>query len=279
MLVSDGIAKRWLERHGGVRVQSRIENAGHLERDWGSRIREHFTADADPAVLATWMLTKCEVSVPSRVCQSWLTRDWATAGGLRVCNQVEEQLGERLRLEEFKACFADDAAAQALSEVLRERDPFVRVSARVLRQWYSKYHPDSPTQRYDTVVALEEAMGDDLRRDYAGLGYVTLRTALGKRRKAIEVSLNVCRGWVEHHSAPAPEPAAAAGAASSSGIVIELAGAKAVEEAVGARYRKELARGIGFDFVQGVSTEGRYMKARLRTWGYEVSREACQDLL
>ena len=100
--------------HGVVRVQSRIENAGHLERDWGSSIREHFSADADPAVLANWMLTTSGVSVPSRVCQAWLTRDWATAGGLLVCNAVEEQLGERLRLEEYKACFVDDAAAQAL---------------------------------------------------------------------------------------------------------------------------------------------------------------------
>ena len=93
MLVSGAIAKRWLERHGGVRVQSRIQNAADLERDWGSSIREHFAADADPGVLAKWMLATSGVSVPSRVCRSWLTRDWATAGGLRVCNQVEEQLG------------------------------------------------------------------------------------------------------------------------------------------------------------------------------------------
>ena len=139
-----------------MRVQSRIQNAADLERDWGSSIREHFAADAGPAVLATWMLTRSGVSVPSRVCQFWLTRDWATAGGLRVCNQVEEQLGERLRLAEFKSCFADAAAAQALSEVLREREPFVRVSALVLLEWYSKYHPDSPPQRYQTAAALEE---------------------------------------------------------------------------------------------------------------------------
>ena len=214
-----------------MRVQSRIENAGHLERDWGSSIREHFTADADPAVLATWMLTTCGVSVPSRVCQLWLTRHWASAGRLLWSNAVEEQLGERLRLEEYKACFVDDAAAQALSEVLREREPFVLIPALVLRQWYFKYHPDSPAQRYDTVEALEEAMGDDLRRDYAGLGYKALQTALGKRRKIIQVSAGVCKSWLQHYSAAAPQAAAAAGAASSSGIVTNLVGAKAVEEA------------------------------------------------
>ena len=258
VLVSDGIAKRWLERHGGVRVQSRIENAGHLERDWGSNIREHFTADADPAVLATWMLTECGVSVPSRVCQSWLTRDWATAGGLRVCNQVEEQLGERLRLAEFKACFAGEAAAQALSEVLREREPFVRVSALVLLQWYSKYHPDSPAQRYHTAAALEEAMGDELRRDYAGAGSKALRTALRKRRPLVDVSFGACVGWTARYRTEATK----------------LVGAKAVEDAVGARYRKEVT-----DIGPVKAMHFRSMKARLRTWGYEVSREACQDML
>ena len=257
-----------------MRVQSRIENAGHLERDWGSSIREHFAADADPGVLANWMLTTSGVSVPPRVCQAWLTRDWASSGGLLVCNAVEEQLGDRLRLAEYKQSFVDDAAAQALSEVVLEGQPPVRVSALVLRQWYSKYHPDSPAQRYHTAAALEEAMGDDLRRDYAGLAYKALRNALGKRRKVVDVSTDVCRAWVRQYSAAAPEPAAAAGAASSSGIVTKLVGAKAVEEVVGARYRKEVT-----DLGLGVSTWGHDMMARLRTWGYQVSREACQDLL
>ena len=257
-----------------MRVESRLQNAADLERGWGSSIREHFATDADPAIVARWMLTQCGVSVPSRVCQTWLTRDWATAGGLRVCNQVEEQLGERLRLAEFKAYFADEAAAQRLSEVLREREPFAVVTARVLQQWYSKYHPDSPAPRYLTVEDLEEAMGDDLRRDYAGLRYKKLKAALGKRRRVVEVSEDVCKRWIQKYSAAAPEPVAAAGAASSSRTVRELAGARAVEEAVGARYRREVT-----DLGLGVSTRGYDMMARLRTWGYEVPREACQDML
>ena len=77
---------------------------------------------------------------------------------------------------------------------------------------------------------MEHAIGGDLLREYAGLGYMALRTALGKRRKVIDVSKQVCETWVAQYGAPAPEPAAASGAASSSGIR-NLVGAKAVEEA------------------------------------------------
>ena len=161
------------------------------------------------------------------MCQAWLTRDWASSGKLLVCDAVEQQLGERLRLAEYKDSFADDAAAQTLSEVLLESQPPVRVSGLVLRQWYSKYHPDSAPLRYDSADALEQAMGDDLRRDYAGLGYRALCTALGKRRKVIEVSKQVCETWVTQYGAPAPAPAAS----STSGIVSELVGAKAIEQA------------------------------------------------
>ena len=231
MLVSRKVAGRWLRVYCGINVRTKVDNAAHLERDWGDRIRDHLADEGiEPGALSKWMLTTLEVSVPTRVCQAWLTRDWASSGKLLVCDAVEQQLGERLRLAEYKDSFADDAAAQTLSEVLLERQPPVRVSGLVLRQWYSKYHPDSGSLRYDSADALEQAMGDDLRRDYAGLGYKALRTALGKRRKVIEVSRMACQTWVAKYGAPAPAPAAALGAASSSGIR-NLVGAKAVAEA------------------------------------------------
>ena len=119
MLVSDAIARRWLRVHCGINVRSKIDNAADLERDWGSRIREqHAGRDVDPGALANWMLTTLEVSVPTRVCQTWLTRDWASSGKLLVIEAVEQQLRERWRLAEYKDRFADDAAAQTLSEVL-----------------------------------------------------------------------------------------------------------------------------------------------------------------
>lgn len=119
-----------------------------------------------------------------------------------------------------------------MADLLREQQPPVRVSSLVLRQWYAKYHPDSGPLRYDSVAELEDGMGDALRRDYPGLRYKALRTALGKRRKVVLVSKDVCESWVAQYGAPAPESADASGAASSSGIVTKLVGAKAVEEAL-----------------------------------------------
>ena len=119
VLVSRAIAGRWLRVYCGINVRCKVENAADLERDWGSRIRQHLAGEAiEPAALANWMLLTLEVSVPTRVCQTWLTRDWASSGKLLVCDAVEKQLGERLRLAEYKHSFADDAAAQTLSEVL-----------------------------------------------------------------------------------------------------------------------------------------------------------------
>ena len=59
--------------------------------------------------------------------------------------------------------FLNDASAQQLSDVFSESYLFVNVSALMLRQWYTKYHPDSGPLRYETADDLEEALGKHLR--------------------------------------------------------------------------------------------------------------------
>ena len=125
-------------------------------------------------------------------------------------------------------------------------------------------------------------MGESLRSQYAGLGYKALCKALGQRRKAVEASEQVCRTWVDQYAAAAEppakkgrrdiEPPEVSAAASSSGpqARIKLLGAKAVEAACGPRYRREVTDlGLGFAHRQMVSI--------LRTWGYDASRESCQE--
>ena len=127
-------------------------------------------------------------------------------------------------------------------------------------------------------------MGDEIRIQYAGLGYKALCKALGQRRKAVEASEQVCRTWVDQYAAAAEppakkgrraiEPPEVSAAASSSGpqARIKLLGAKAVEEACGPRYRREVTDlGLGFAV--------HHMVSSLRTWGYDASRESCQERL
>ena len=66
-----------------------------------------------------------------------------------------------------------------------------------------------------------------------------------------------------------PEVSAAASSSGPQGGIKQL-GAKAVEEACGPRYRREVTDlGLGFEHRQMVST--------LRKWGYDASRESCQE--
>ena len=110
VLVSDAIAGRWLRDHGGINIQSQVDNAAHLELRWGARIREHLAGAAiAPGDLSNWLLTTAAVSVPTRVSQHWLTRDWASSGELLVPQAVEQELGVKLRLDEYKQSFADEA--------------------------------------------------------------------------------------------------------------------------------------------------------------------------
>ena len=193
LYVSDGIAKEWLRKFGGQSDLRNIDSAGHLEMECGERIRDHEALAADE--LASWLLREHKVSVPSRVCQTWLTRDWSSSGRLLTADSVEEAAGERLRLREYGHCFADDDSAQQLSHVLGESQPSLHVSVLVLRQWHTKFHPDSRPLEYATVRALEEAIGEELRAVYDGLDCRALRSALGMRRKAVLVSKQVCDTW------------------------------------------------------------------------------------
>ena len=108
--VSDAIARKWLRQYCGITVRTQIDNAGHLELDSGARIREHLAGAAiAPGDLSNWLLTTAAVSVPTRVCQHWLTRDWASSGELLVPQAVEQELGDKLRLGEYKQSFGDEA--------------------------------------------------------------------------------------------------------------------------------------------------------------------------
>ena len=173
-------------------------------------------------------------------------------------DSLEQAAGDRLRLQEYSDNFLSDASAGELAMMFAETQPPLHVSVLILRQWYTRYHPDSGALSYDTVNALEEALGDVLRSQYVGMGYRDLRTTLGKRRKADLVSKQVCQQWCKKHasasssvstlgkrSAPVqlPEPPCKRRVVMktvlSNMYPMHLHGPDDVEEAVGHRYRAE----------------------------------------
>jgi len=82
------------------------------------------------------LISEAKVSVPCRICQHWLTKDWSSSGKLLTIEAVEEACGERLRLRQYSGQFANDEQAQSMSEILKESDPPLHVSNLLLRQWY-----------------------------------------------------------------------------------------------------------------------------------------------
>ncbi len=79
------------------------------------------------------------------------------------------------------------------------------MSGDMLRQWYTKYHPDSGPIKYETAQALEEGMGAHLRDKYPGMKSGELHTVLGMRLKAVLVSRRVVETWITKY---APQSAA-----------------------------------------------------------------------
>ena len=114
----------------------------------------------DAGALVSWLKGTHQVSISRRVCQHWLNKEWNGSGVLTTPEAVEEVLGMRLRLNEYRDRFAEEGSAEGLAEVLSESQPPAQVSGLLLRQWYTKFHPDSGPVKNDTAEAMEEGVGD-----------------------------------------------------------------------------------------------------------------------
>ena len=84
--ISDGVAKQWLNAYFKL---SQIDNAGHLESRYGELLREHMKQyPLDPTGLSQWLVGRHQVSVPVRICQHWLAKDWSSSGMLMTPEAV-----------------------------------------------------------------------------------------------------------------------------------------------------------------------------------------------
>ena len=113
LFVTNEVAKQWLLKYAGHENLTTVHNAGHLETWYGDRIRaempEGTVAGGD---LARWLPAALSVSANARVCQKWLSTHWSSSGVLLAPEDVEDCLGDRLRLQQYRDRFCDDESAR-----------------------------------------------------------------------------------------------------------------------------------------------------------------------
>ena len=129
---TDGIAKGWFKKYGAS--LKCIDTAGHLELHCGSRIREDDKASLEAPQFRAWLQTELLVDASVSTCQTWRIKDWSTSGKLLSIDAVEEAIGARLRLDQYKQNFIADAF-NTMVQVLAESSPPVAVDPLLLRQW------------------------------------------------------------------------------------------------------------------------------------------------
>ena len=105
---SDGIAKQWIKKYGSELKY--INSAGHLELHCGSRIRENDKGLLEAPELKVWLQTTLLVDASVSTCQTWRTKDWSTSGKLLSIDAVEQEIGDRLRLPQYKGHFTEEDA-------------------------------------------------------------------------------------------------------------------------------------------------------------------------
>ena len=124
--ITDGVAKSWLLKYQGSR---RIDTAGQLESEFGERIRSEKPDGTESAYqLAARIYKQFSIVVSVRVAQNWTVAKWGRDNLLYMPAEVEESLGDRLRLKVYRDCFKSEAAAEAFSQSLEESQPSVSVS-------------------------------------------------------------------------------------------------------------------------------------------------------
>ena len=121
-----------------------------LELEYGAKIRAcSDVGNLEPKQLVKHAKDVWGIIVSEKVVISRQNKDWSSSGIIMDRADVETQLGDRLRHNQYADRFGDDIAAESLRAELAEGLPSVVVqSARVLREWYAKYHPEAGPEHY-----------------------------------------------------------------------------------------------------------------------------------
>ena len=191
--------------------------------------------------------------------------DCALSGILVSREAVEASLGARLRLDQYRHCFADDAVAKQLSERLSEGQPSFKVTPLTLRQWYTRYHPASGPLQYESAKELDDAMGDHLRTVYPNFTPYALRTALSQRRKTVLVSVKTARTWCNVYASassasadPAPQVLKRPAAHLSRALKRPAAASCALKRPAAADWQESSCKKVSLQVLQDASSVDHY---------------------
>ena len=168
----------------------------------GGSIREAGARVYDAEGLRTWLREQEKVDVSVVLCKTWLGKEWSSDGALRSVYDLEEQIGDMLRMQRYAQSLSSDASADVLVEQLTEGQPPAYTTGSLLRQWYTKFHPGAGAKRIATVEELEAFMGDDLRVKYHGIPHRMLITVLSRRRCPVSVTKRVTELWLRQYGIP-----------------------------------------------------------------------------
>ena len=109
LFISDSMAKQWLLKYFGQENLTKVHNAGQLETWYGARLRAEMPKTCEGgSALAAWLYKQLGVSADAKVCQKWLSTDYSSSGVLLTAAAVEQALGERLRLDQYRLRFSDE---------------------------------------------------------------------------------------------------------------------------------------------------------------------------
>ena len=138
-----------------------------------------------------------------------------------------------------------------MKAALLSRRPPLDVSVAVLKQWVSKRRPDGAVSKYHadsggpleykTAREMEDAMGEDIRREYDGFAAWKLMSTLSKRRKAVLVTLRTCRTWCARYGSKGSSAGAGPGS-STDPVVCRILKRPAASTAVSGPVLKSQAR-------------------------------------
>jgi len=307
LCVSNAVAEGCLRSHDGREETVAIECEDQLERHFGDRIRQRGEFESADS-MALWLHTELKIRVPKRICRVWIEKAFNEDGRMRTIQQIEKECGDMLRRPLYAYYFEEGERVHALVRSLRAVPPRRIVTAALLRQWYSSYHPKTGPLRFDTATQLEEALGEEMRevyREYRADQYKQLRMILGRRLKTVKVSSPTLRTWYRNYGGPAMATSAAGACRKRSAAVAGLSmpparkrptsanddstasgayldddesfraihmRALAFESSYGPRYRREVIE-------KGLDADPQEMRRRLRAWGAEETLEVCAHWL